>query len=62
MSTTKEFADRIVNEIQELEEMYGPRTLEQYIAVLTMVKTEIEKRISVAGQRIADETCEFDSD
>ena len=41
-----------------MEDIGGPADLEQYIAVLTAVKADIESRISVASDRIINEVDE----
>ena len=48
------YAKQIISTIQELEEIGGPDTLAEYIATLTIVKLEIEKRIKVASDRMSD--------
>ena len=51
----KHFVNNMINEIQNLEEISGPDTTEQYIAVLTAVRLEIDKRISNASQLLLEE-------
>jgi len=48
MRYTKHFVDNVLNELQNLEEIGGPDSYEQYIAVMTAIKLEIDKRIAVA--------------
>jgi hypothetical protein len=55
MDYTKHFIDKLVAEVQTMEEIGGPDSLEQYIAVLTAVKLEIERRITVATERMLTE-------
>jgi hypothetical protein len=45
----------IMDALQNLEEISGPDTLEGYIEILTEVKKEIEKRLSIAAKRLKDE-------
>jgi hypothetical protein len=40
--------DMILTEIQNLEEICGPETLQEYIAILEAVKADIETRLSNA--------------
>jgi hypothetical protein len=54
MNSTKYFSDKIISVVQELEEIGGPDTLDEYIATLTIVKLELEKRIKVASDRVSD--------
>lgn len=46
--------DQQMASLQNLEEIGGPDSLEQYIAVLTAVKAEIDKRIGCAKSQLAD--------
>ena len=48
MNYTKYFYQSIMDAMQNLEEIGGPDTTEQYLAVLTMVRLEIDKRIDAA--------------
>jgi len=41
----------IVRELQELEGLNGPETLEEYIDILTKVKEDVEKRLYYAKER-----------
>ena len=52
MSYTKYYTDNLISAIQELEEISGPGTREEYITVLTAVKLDIEKRIQTATEEI----------
>ena len=45
---TKTYIERIMAEVQNLEEAGGPETLEEYTEVLEKVKEEIQKRIEMA--------------
>ena len=51
---TKHFAEQIISVVQQLEEIGGPDTLAEYIATLTIVRLEIERRIKVASDRISN--------
>jgi hypothetical protein len=55
MKYSSYYIEKIVDVIQELEDIGGPPELEQYIAVLTAVKIEIESRIKVACDRIRND-------
>ncbi len=46
--TTSYFASRVFESLQDLEEIGGPDTTEQYVAVMTIIKLEIERRIACA--------------
>jgi hypothetical protein len=45
----------ILDEVQKLEEMGGPATREEYIAILEYVQSEIEMRISTAKTLIRED-------
>ena len=45
------FYKAITDEVQVMEDIGGPDTLEEYITVLTAVKLDIEERIKVAAAR-----------
>jgi hypothetical protein len=49
---TKHFIDDHIAKIQELEELGGPDTLQQYITVLTALQIEIQKRINSAVSQL----------
>ena len=48
MNYTKYFYQSIMDAMQNLEEIGGPGTTEQCLAVLTMVRLGIDKRIDAA--------------
>ena len=52
---TKLYVDRIINEVQTLEDIGGPATLEEYIDVLSTVKANIDQRIQTAFIRLITE-------
>ena len=58
MKYTNIYIKNLIAVLQEMEEIGGPDTREQYIAVLTAVKLEIDKRIAVATQLIIDDSGE----
>jgi hypothetical protein len=49
--------ERILSAVQDLEEIGGPDTLEEYVKILEAAKAEISKRIESAFELIAEE-CE----
>jgi hypothetical protein len=49
------YAEKIIAAVQELEEMGGPDTLDQYLAVLSIVQHDIDRRKATATRRIMDE-------
>lgn len=55
MRYTKHFVSRVIDELQNLEEIGGPDSYEQYIAVLTAIRLEIDKRIEVATKIMLEE-------
>lgn len=51
---TQFFISQIMERIQELDEIGGANSPEQYIAVLTAVKAEISKRIYEARSQLKE--------
>lgn len=45
------FVKKILSAVQEMDEIGGPDTLEEYVAILQEVKKDIEQRISNAQER-----------
>jgi hypothetical protein len=52
---TEVYIRRILEAVQTLEDMGGPEPLEQYIAVLSAVRLDIEERINAATDRMIEE-------
>jgi hypothetical protein len=52
---TELYIRRILEAVQTLEDMGGPEPLEQYIAVLSAVRGDIDKRIGIATDRMLEE-------
>lgn len=48
LNATKFFIKEQIAKLQTLEELDGPDSIEQYVAVMTALKIEIDKRIDIA--------------
>jgi hypothetical protein len=48
------YINRIYTEVQNLEDIGGPTTLNHYIAVLEFIQADIEKRLETAKARVAE--------
>jgi len=55
MNFTRHYVEEFLHELQDIEEISGPDSYEQYIAVLTAIRIEIDKRIVIASDSMLKE-------
>jgi hypothetical protein len=51
-SSTKHFVEEALDALQFLDERSGPRSVQEYVLVLTAIQAELGKRIAAAVETI----------